>query len=153
MTNTRFLRHSFILMMALAPCLSHAMSLDEAWQAAKKYAPELDQARLDVQISQSGKNINRSALLPSLSTGSSIDWQERAGNSHGYNVTLKQSLWDSASWTALDQAKADVVKAQLEQNQVRNDLADKLITAYLDLASAQEICIWLSKSWLKATNC
>ncbi|CAM3787310.1 Outer membrane protein TolC precursor [Vibrio aerogenes CECT 7868] len=137
MTNARFLRHSLPLMMTLVPCMTHAMSLDEAWQAAQKYAPELNQAKLDVRISESGKKINRGALLPSLSAGSSIDWQEREGNSHGYHVTLKQSIWDSRSWTALDQAKADVVKAQLEQNQVRNDLADKLITAYLDLASAQ----------------
>ena len=40
-------------------------------------------------------------------------------------------------WSELDQANANYLKAQLELSQSHNELAQKLLTAYLDVASAQ----------------
>ncbi|HAS6085054.1 TPA: TolC family protein [Vibrio vulnificus] len=125
---------------ALAATLSlpsHAISIEQAWQQAKQNDPNYEKAKIGVQLGQAGVDSSRSALLPDLSASASLNWSESADSSNSYGATLSQTIWDSSLWSSLDQAKANYLKSELELSQAHNELAQKLLSAYLDLASAQ----------------
>ncbi|WP_299020143.1 TolC family protein [uncultured Photobacterium sp.] len=118
---------------------SYALTIEQAWDAAKAYDPNYQKAQISEKIGEANVRSSRSELLPELSLGASSDWDwhEHGQYSNGYNVTLNQVLWDSSKWSKLDAAEASALESQLRGQQAHNDLAEKLITAYLDLAKTQ----------------
>ncbi|MEO0890520.1 MAG: TolC family protein, partial [Pseudomonadota bacterium] len=80
---------------------------------------------------------SRSSLLPGLSATASANWNESTDNTNSYGASLSQTIWDSSLWSDLDQANANYIKAQLELTQSHNELAQRLLSSYLDVASAQ----------------
>jgi len=116
---------------------SYAMTIEQAWQAAKKFDPSYQKSQLDEQISESTLRSTKSQLLPSLSSGANAEWNEKGKHSNSYDVTLEQTLWDSRKWASLDQSQASYLAAKLSVTQSYNALAEKVITAYLELAQAQ----------------
>ncbi|BCB51921.1 membrane protein [Vibrio alginolyticus] len=134
------LQRSKIAFALLASTLSlptYAISIEQAWQQAKQNDPNYEKAKIGVQLGEVGVQSSRSALLPGLSASASADWNESSSHSNSYGATLSQTIWDSSLWSELDQANANYLKAQLELSQSHNELAQKLLTAYLDVASAQ----------------
>ncbi|KJY75215.1 TolC family protein [Vibrio nigripulchritudo] len=116
---------------------AHALSIGEAWQAAKANNPELEQAALNIEKQENALDLNRSERLPSLSASANANWSQNGSNSNNLGATLDWTIWDSSLWTQLDSAEASVVVSKLELSKTRNELAKKLILAYLDVASAQ----------------
>ncbi|MBE4244028.1 TolC family protein [Vibrio parahaemolyticus] len=134
------LQRSKIAFALLASTLSlptYAISIEQAWQQAKQNDPNYEKAKIGVQLGEVGVRSSRSALLPGLSASAAADWNESSSHSNSYGATLSQTIWDSSLWSELDQANANYLKAQLELSQSHNELAQKLLTAYLDVASAQ----------------
>ncbi len=128
---------AFALLAATLSLPTYAISIEQAWQQAKQNDPNYEKAKIGVQLGEVGVQSNRSALLPGLSASASADWNESSSHSNSYGATLTQTIWDSSLWSELDQANANYLKAQLELSQAHNELAQKLLTAYLDVASAQ----------------
>ncbi len=94
---------------------SHALTMEQAWTAAKATNPDYKIKQLQQTQNQFDTGIARSVLLPDLSTTASKTWADHDQNSTpGYTITLSQSIWDSRSWVELDQAQAQVVYAQLD---------------------------------------
>ncbi|BDU40437.1 TolC family protein [Vibrio nigripulchritudo] len=116
---------------------AHALSIEDAWQAAKANNPELEQATLNIEKQENALDLNRSERLPSLSASANANWNQNGSNSNSLGATLSWNIWDSSLWTQLDSAEASVVVSKLELSKTRNELAKKLILAYLDVASAQ----------------
>jgi TolC family type I secretion outer membrane protein len=124
---------------------SYALTIEEAWHAAKYYDPAYQQSQLDQQISETEVRSSRSALLPSAEITASSNWNDNSygsgsngsSNTNSYGLSLNQTIWDSSKWSALDQSQAAFVTAQLTFKQSHNDLAARLINAYLDLAQSQ----------------
>ncbi|MGR5234398.1 TolC family protein [Vibrio rotiferianus] len=116
---------------------SYAISIEQAWQQAKQSDPTYEKAKIGVQLGEVGIDASRSSLLPGLSASASANWSESADNTNSYSATLTQTIWDSSLWSDLDQANANYLKAQLELSQAHNELAQKLLSSYLDVASAQ----------------
>ncbi|EDM68591.1 outer membrane protein TolC [Moritella sp. PE36] len=119
---------------------SYALTIEEAWQAAKYYDPAYQQSQLDEKISATEVRSSRSALLPSAEITASSNWNDNSygsSNTNSYKLSLNQTIWDSSKWSALDQSQAVFVTAQLKFKQSHNDLAARLIKAYLDLAQSQ----------------
>ncbi|MGR5211621.1 TolC family protein [Vibrio rotiferianus] len=116
---------------------SYAISIEQAWQQAKQSDPTYEKAKIGVQLGEVGIDASRSSLLPRLSASASANWSESADNTNSYSATLTQTIWDSSLWSDLDQANANYLKAQLELSQAHNELAQKLLSSYLDVASAQ----------------
>lgn len=116
---------------------SYALTIDQAWTAAKQSSPDYRIKQLEQSKSNNNVTLSKSALLPSLQASASTNWHNNGGNSNGYNISLNQSIWNSQNWAALDQSQVDVVIAQLALTQARNDLAETLIQAYFNLAQAQ----------------
>ncbi|HAS6150176.1 TPA: TolC family protein [Vibrio vulnificus] len=137
MVNTHLSKIGLAVLAATLSLPSHAISIEQAWQQAKQNDPNYEKAKIGVQLGQAGVDSSRSALLPDLSASASLNWSESADSSNSYGATLSQTIWDSSLWSSLDQAKANYLKSELELSQAHNELAQKLLSAYLDLASAQ----------------
>ncbi|NRB69200.1 MAG: TolC family protein [Vibrio sp.] len=116
---------------------SFAISIEQAWKQAKQSDPDYEKAKIGVQIGEVGVTSSRSSLLPSLSATASSNWNEDSDNTNTYGATLSQTLWDSSLWSDLDEAQANYLRTELELSQAHNELAQKLLATYLDLASAQ----------------
>ncbi|HDY7631390.1 TPA: TolC family protein [Vibrio vulnificus] len=137
MVNKHLSKLGLAVLAATLSLPSHAISIEQAWQQAKQNDPNYEKAKIGVQLGQAGVDSSRSALLPDLSASASLNWSESADSSNSYGATLSQTIWDSSLWSSLDQAKANYLKSELELSQAHNELAQKLLSAYLDLASAQ----------------
>ncbi|GAB3522493.1 TolC family protein [Photobacterium alginatilyticum] len=116
---------------------SYALTIEQAWNAAKSYDPNYQKALINEKVGEANIRSSRSQLLPELSLGASSNWNEHDKDSNGYDVTLTQVLWDNSKWSQLDASEASALESQLRSLQAHNDLAEKLITAYLELAKAQ----------------
>ncbi|MDE9382020.1 TolC family protein [Vibrio alginolyticus] len=116
---------------------SYAISIEQAWQQAKQSDPNYEKAKIGVQLGEVGVDASRSSLLPDLSATASANWNESTDNTNSYGASLSQTIWDSSLWSDLDQANANYIKAQLELAQSHNELAQRLLSSYLDVASAQ----------------
>lgn len=116
---------------------NYAISIEQAWQEAKKYDPSYEQAKIDVQLGEVNINASRSSLLPSLSASASASWSETGDSTTSYGASLSQTIFNSSLWSDLDFANANYITAQLKLIESQNALANKLLSAYLDVASAQ----------------
>jgi TolC family type I secretion outer membrane protein len=116
---------------------AHAITIEQAWLAAKAYDPTYSQAQIQSQISETQVRDAKSALLPSLDISAGTSWNEDGNNTKGYSATLSQVIWDSANWAQLDQTQASYVAVQLKVKVAHNELASRLLYAYLDFSSAQ----------------
>ncbi len=130
---------------------SYAISIEQAWQQAKQNDPNYEKAKIGVQLGEVGVEARRSSLLPGLSANASANWSESTDNSNSYGATLSQTIWDSSLWSELDLANANYIKAQLELSRSHNELAQRLLSSYLDVASAQGD-LQLAKSKLEEGN-
>lgn len=130
---------------------SYAISIEQAWQQAKQNDPNYEKAKIGVQLGEVGVDARRSSLLPGLSANASANWSESIDNSNSYGATLSQTIWDSSLWSDLDLANANYIKAQLELSRSHNELAQRLLSSYLDVASAQGD-LQLAKSKLEEGN-
>jgi TolC family type I secretion outer membrane protein len=130
---------------------SYAISIEQAWQQAKQNDPNYEKAKIGVQLGEVGIDARRSSLLPGLSANASANWSESTDNSNSYGATLSQTIWDSSLWSDLDLANANYIKAQLELSRSHNELAQRLLSSYLDVASAQGD-LQLAKSKLEEGN-
>ncbi|WP_318459209.1 TolC family protein [Photobacterium leiognathi] len=125
------------LSLGLVCTQSFALTIDQAWTAAKKTSPDYRIKQLEESKSQYGVSLSKSALLPSLQGSASSGWNKDRGSSNGYNISLTQSIWNSQNWSALDQSQVDVVIAKIAITKAKNTLAEELIQAYFALAQAQ----------------
>ncbi|WP_318442885.1 TolC family protein [Photobacterium leiognathi] len=125
------------LYLGLVCTQSFALTIDQAWAAAKQTSPDYRIKQLEESKSQYGVSLSKSALLPSLQGSASSGWNKDRGSSNGYNISLTQSIWNSQNWSALDQSQVDVVIAKIAITKAKNTLAEELIQAYFALAQAQ----------------
>ncbi|WP_305457322.1 TolC family protein [Photobacterium leiognathi] len=125
------------LSLGLVCTQSFALTIDQAWTAAKQTSPDYRIKQLEESKSQYGVSLSKSALLPSLQGTASSGWNKDRGSSNGYNISLTQSIWNSQNWSALDQSQVDVVIAKIAITKAKNTLAEELIQAYFALAQAQ----------------
>ncbi|WP_305422434.1 TolC family protein [Photobacterium leiognathi] len=125
------------LSLGLVCTQSFALTINQAWTAAKQTSPDYRIKQLEESKSQYGVSLSKSALLPSLQGSASSGWNKDRGSSNGYNISLTQSIWNSQNWSALDQSQVDVVIAKIAITKAKNTLAEELIQAYFALAQAQ----------------
>ncbi|NNN45308.1 MULTISPECIES: TolC family protein [unclassified Vibrio] len=130
-----FTRYGLLALAISQPAF--AITLEQAWQAAKTADPTYMQAQIQSQISQTDVATATSVLRPSLNITAQTSWNDDGDNQRGYGAVLTQTLWDSSAWSALDQSQAHYVATQLRAKAEYNHLAARLLTAYLDVASAQ----------------
>lgn len=137
MANQAGCKVTALLLLSALSLPTYAISIEQAWQQAKQNDPSYEQAKIGVQLGEVAVDSSRSPLLPELSANASANWNESSDNTNSYGANLSQTIWDSGLWSELDQAKAHFLKTQLELAQAHNQLAEKLLSSYLNVASAQ----------------
>ncbi|PQJ63387.1 hypothetical protein BTO10_00790 [Vibrio chagasii] len=137
MANRNLSKIGCAVLVATLSLPSYAISIEQAWQKAKQNDPNYEKAKIGVQLGEVGVDSSRSSLLPGLNATASANWNESTDNTNSYGASLSQTIWDSSLWSDLDQANANYIKAQLELTQSHNELAKRLLSSYLDVASAQ----------------
>lgn len=87
------------------------------------------------------------SLLPSLAVTANTFWNDETintlgrlqYNSNGWTVTLTQPVWRPQSLIALDEARAEVVRAGAQLNVAREDLLVHAAQAYFDVLYAEDV--------------
>lgn len=137
MANQQGCKLGALLLLSTLSLPSYAISIEQAWQQAKQNDPRYEKAKIGVQLGEVNVDSSRSSLLPELSASASSNWSETSDNTNSYSASLSLNIWDSRLWSELDQAKANYLKTQLELTRTHNEVAENLLSSYLDVASAQ----------------
>lgn len=138
----------------LSPLLAsplHAADLIQVYRDAQDNDPTFAAARSVLEAGREKAPQGRSGLLPSLSLSGNTVWNENEiglhggntlakpqYNSNGYQLTLSQPLFRWQNWVTYDQAKIQVVQAEVNFTQARQDLILRVAQAYFDVNYATE---------------
>ncbi|KAB2923504.1 MAG: TolC family outer membrane protein [Dechloromonas sp.] len=129
----------------------HAADLMQIYRAAQDSDPTYAAARATLDAGREKMPQGRAGLLPSLTLSGNTVWNEndlsahngptyarQRYNSNGYQLTLSQPLFRWQNWIAYDQSKIQVVQAEANFAQARQDLILRVAQAYFDTLFAQE---------------
>ncbi|HEX6733291.1 MAG TPA: TolC family outer membrane protein [Azonexus sp.] len=128
-----------------------AADLMQIYRAAQDNDPTYAAARATRDAGREKLPQGRAGLLPSLTLSGNSVWNEnelsarnsptstrQQFNSNGYQLTLSQPLFRWQNWVAYDQAKWQVVQAEANFAQARQDLILRVAQAYFDTLFADE---------------
>lgn len=128
-----------------------AADLMQVYRTAQDNDPTFAAARSVLDAGREKAPQGRAGLLPNLSLSGNTTWndneisQHGGGtlakpryNSNGYQLTLSQPLFRWQNWVTYDQAKIQVVQAEVSFTQARQDLILRVAQAYFDVNYATE---------------
>ncbi|MCB4359800.1 TolC family outer membrane protein [Quatrionicoccus australiensis] len=128
-----------------------AADLMQVYRTAQDNDPTFAAARSVLDAGREKAPQGRAGLLPSLSLSGNTVWNENEisphngstptkarYNSNGYQLTLSQPLFRWQNWVSYDQAKIQVVQAEVNFTQARQDLILRVAQAYFDVNYATE---------------
>ncbi|KXI23413.1 TolC family protein [Photobacterium sanguinicancri] len=129
---------SVMAVTAFSPVVN-AITLSDAWLAAKANEPQYLKSQIDVQIGEADVDSSRAGLLPGITASAGANWSDSNSDevTGQYGIRLEQTIWDSTKWRTLDASEARLMSKALQTSAQKNALAEKVISAYLDVASSQ----------------
>ena len=129
----------------------YAADLMQIYRAAQVNDPTFSAAQATLEAGREKMPQGRAGLLPSLTLSGNTVWNDneitvRNGgllsntryNSHGYTLSLSQPLFRWQNWIAYDQSKMQVMQAEANFTQARQDLILRVAQAYFDVLYATE---------------
>ena len=129
----------------------YAADLMQVYRDAIDNDPTFSAARSTLDAGREKTPQARAGLLPSLTLSGNTVWNEneiafRGGNtlakpnfnSNGYNLSLTQPLFRWQNWVGYDQSKLQVVQAEANFIQARQDLILRVAQAYFDVIYSTE---------------
>ncbi|USD40036.1 TolC family protein [Vibrio sp. SCSIO 43135] len=136
---------SFSLGLLLAhPQHSVAASLSEVVEMSLRQNLALESARVGAKASERDADINSAKFLPSLSVSANTTWNESKThktdqdtrseyNSHGYNVSLSQSLFNLSDYYSQRSSLLDVDIQQLELAKTVQQTIQDVASTYFEV--------------------
>ncbi len=129
-----------------------AVDLLQVYREARNNDPTFAAASSTVEAGREKAPQGLAGLLPSLTLSGNTVWNENEVkfrsidsptvkphyNSNGYMVTLSQPLFRWQNWVGYEQSKLQVVQAEANFVQARQDLILRVAQAYFDKLYAQE---------------
>ena len=128
-----------------------AADLMQVYRAAQQSDPSFAGAQATLDAGREKMPQGRAGLLPSLTLSGNTVWNQNEistpggttlakpnFNSNGYQVTLSQPLFRWQNWVTYDQSKMQVVQAEANFAQARQDLILRVSQAYFDVIYAIE---------------
>jgi outer membrane protein len=129
----------------------YAADLMQVYRDAIDNDPTFSAARSTLDAGREKSPQALAGLLPSLTLSGNTVWNEneiafRGGNtlakpnfnSNGYNLSLSQPLFRWQNWVGYDQSKLQVVQAEANFIQARQDLILRVAQAYFDVIYSTE---------------
>ena len=135
------------LMVAAVALPTPAWSLDliQTLELARRNDPVFLAAEANYQAETQEVGKARADLLPSLDASAaaaqndgSVNGSQKSYPSSGYDVTLRQTLFNWRQFATLKQAKATVRKAAANYAAARQDLIKRVATRYFSVLAAQD---------------
>ncbi len=141
-----------LLLLALAGTPACGADLLQMYHDALAYDAQYEAAKSALEAGREKYPQGRAGLLPTIAatantTRNDVDFQQRVGgasennakyNSNGYQVSLTQPLFRWQNYMQYEQGKLQVVQAEAQFVQAKQDLALRVSQAYFDLLLAQE---------------
>ncbi len=125
-----------------------AIDLLQAYHDAQAYDSQFASARAAREAGAEKSAQGLSGLLPNISLSANvnkIDGTTELNNlptfnysSSGYQVQLRQPLFNKASFDTYQQSKLQVTASEVQFEQAKNDLALRVAQAYFDTLTAQD---------------
>lgn len=125
----------------------YAADLMQVYRAAQDNDPMFAAARATLDAGREKVPQGLAGLLPSVSVSGNTVWndvqtsarpQPFRYNSNGYTLALSQPLFRWQNWVAYDQSKMQVMQAEANFTQARQDLILRVAQAYFDVIYATE---------------
>lgn len=138
---------SSLLILSWSTC-GFPASLSEVVSLSLEQNLTLKSARLGAAASSKDTDINRAKFLPSLNLSANTSWNEtntkKTGpdtdsdyNSHGYAVTLSQSIFNLADIQSQSTSKINVDIEQIKLKQVQQQIILDVASAYFEVLKNQ----------------
>ena len=143
----------FAWLLATPLLISNVLAADlmQVYRDAIDNDPTFSAARSTLDAGREKTPQARAGLLPSLTLSGNTVWNENEiafhngstlakphFNSNGYNLSLSQPLFRWQNWVGYDQSKLQVVQAEANFVQARQDLILRVAQAYFDVIYATE---------------
>jgi len=126
-----------------APAASAGEDLLEIYRLASENDPRLRAAEASLGASEAGRRQIRASLFPSvvlsgISGHTELDENSGRSNydSYNYELSLTQALYNRGDSILRSQADSEVERAKAEYEIARQDLANRVVEAYLEVLSA-----------------
>jgi outer membrane protein len=126
------------------PTYSFSASLIEVVSISLQQNLALKSARIGAQASSKDGDINRAKFLPSLNLSANTSWNENAThkrgadkksdyNSHGYDITLSQSIFNLADIHSQSTSNIDFDIEQIKLKQIQQQIILDVTSAYFKI--------------------
>ena len=144
-TSPRLSSVFFVCALLAAPLPAWSLDLIQTLELARRNDPVLLAAEATYQAEAQEVGKARADLLPSLDATAAtaqndgtVNSTQKSYPSSGYDVTLRQTLFNWRQFAALKQAKATVRKAAANYAAARQDLIKRVATRYFGVLAAQD---------------
>ena len=151
---TEFMMKKLAWLLASPFLISQVVAADlmQVYREAVNNDPTFAASRSTLDAGREKMPQGRAGLLPSLSLSGNTTWNENEVsfrtnpalngkpqfNSNGYSVSLSQPLFRWQNWVSYDQSKLQVVQAEANFVQARQDLILRVAQAYFDVIYSNE---------------
>ena len=117
-----------------------ALDLMQAYRAAQAYDSQFASARAAREANSEKSVQGRAGLLPSvtLTPSTSKVTGDADYSANGYQLLLKQPLYNSASSNVYEQSKLQVAVSEVQFDQAKSDLLIRVAQAYFDVLTSQD---------------
>lgn len=117
-----------------------ADDLAEIYQQAKQNDPQLLRAAADKDAAFEAINSSRSALLPQINLTAGYNFARMDADTEGFNagVTLKQSIYNRASWVNLDISEKQARQSDASYAASQQGLILQVSNAYFEVLRAMD---------------
>lgn len=129
----------------------YAADLLQVYRAAQDNDPTFAAAQATLDAGREKMPQGRAGLLPTVGLSANTGWNDNditfrstntqsnaRYNSHGYTLSLTQPLFRWQNWVSYDQSKLQVMQAEANFAQSRQDLILRVAQAYFDVLYATE---------------
>jgi outer membrane protein TolC len=121
-----------------------ALTWQECLVETKRNHPDLISAQEKLNQAKADKAINRSSILPQVSTEASEKTSKKGSadeaDTYSYSITGKQLIFDGfKTINAINAASEKIKSAQYEYEAISSDVRLDLKTAFIELLKAQEL--------------
>ncbi|MGB0722384.1 MAG: TolC family outer membrane protein [Gammaproteobacteria bacterium] len=122
------------------PTAFGAQNLLTTYEQAAASDPELRAAQASLQATRQNRPQARAALLPQISGSANITHNDTDNSgsfdSHGYSVSLSQSIYSYKNYASLHQVDAAIEQAVAEYDSTEQNLITRVASAYFDVLRA-----------------
>ncbi|MGB0712803.1 MAG: TolC family outer membrane protein [Gammaproteobacteria bacterium] len=125
-----------------SPASFSAQNLLTTYEQAASSDPDLRAARASLESTRQNRPQARGALFPQISGSANVTHNDTdAGgsfNSHGYSVSLSQSIYSYKNYATLHQVDAAIDQAVAQYDSTAQNLISRVATAYFDVLRAKD---------------